>query len=113
MTMSIGAHELELYIVNDGQIYERSLMPIYKNLATKKARGEYVHDLAIKAFMYTVNEGAKRYTREYSAMTDKWDRLFSMKERLEVAEALARYFETEWKLGQFRQLLPKKYQGTV
>jgi hypothetical protein len=111
--MTDEAHELELYIVNDGRIYERSLIPIYKNLATKKARGEYVHDLAIKAFMYTVNEGAKRYVREHGSMTDRWDRMFPMASRLQAAEALARYFEAEWRLGQFRNLLPKKYQEGV
>jgi hypothetical protein len=43
-------------------------------------------------------------------MTDRWDRMFSVSDRKHVAEALASYFEAEWRNGQFRNLLPKKYQ---
>lgn len=108
--MTPEAQELKLYIENDGRIYERSIKPIYKSLATKKARGEYEHEKAIKAFMYVVNEGAKRYVREHGSMTDKWSRMFDSEARQQVAEGMVHYFEAEWRLGQFRDLLPKKYQ---
>ena len=53
----------------------------------------------------------KRYVREHGSMTDKWSRMFDLETRQQAAEGMAHYFETEWRLGQYRDLLPKKYQS--
>ena len=64
-SLSDEMRELKLYIDNDANIYRQRYMPILKNLSKKKKKGNYQKGLASKAFLYLVDEGAKRYTREY------------------------------------------------
>jgi hypothetical protein len=108
--MTDEARELMLYIENDGQIYRQMVLPVLKNLATKKAKGTYVHDLGIKAFMNVATLGAQNYHREHGSMGTPWNVMFSTSVRKEVAEALASQFLQEYRLGNFSNLLPKKYQ---
>jgi hypothetical protein len=103
-----AATELKLYIDNDGDLYRRQTTPSLKSLATKKARGEYKHDLAVKLFGYLVEAGAKKYAKEFGGV---WHQMFDVPTRRAVAAELTRDFEAEWKAGQYRGLLPKKYQA--
>ena len=64
-SLSDEMRELKLYIDNDSNIYRQRYMPILKNLSKKKKKGNYQKGLASKAFLYLVDEGAKRYTSEY------------------------------------------------
>tara|TARA_R110000744_G_scaffold217819_2_gene336525 strand:+ start:1332 stop:1670 length:339 start_codon:yes stop_codon:yes gene_type:complete len=64
-SLSDEMRELKLYIDNDSNIYRQRYMPILKNLSKKKKKGNYQKGLASKAFLYLVDDGAKRYTREY------------------------------------------------
>jgi hypothetical protein len=107
--MNDEANELKLYIVNDGDLHRQQGEPILKNLATKKARGIYKHDLAVKLYGYLVEAGAKKYAREFDDPA-RWHKLFDVPTRKAVAEALTKSFETEYKLGNYDHLLPKKYQ---
>lgn len=107
--MSVGAHELELYIDNDGDLYRRQGQSILKNLATKKATGAYDHDKAVKLYMYYAESGAKKYAKEFGEGKD-WSKMFPVSDRKQVAEAFAKSFETEYALGNYDDLLPKKYQ---
>lgn len=102
-----AARELELYVENDADLYRQQTTSILKNLATKKARGEYKHDLAVKAFGYLMEAGAKKYAKEFGGT---WNQMFSPETRREVARRFAKEFETEYSLGNYDQLLPKKYQ---
>ena len=108
--MEVEARELELFIENDGTLYRQMYEPTIKNLATKVARGQYDHEKAIKGFMYLVDEGAKRYLREYGGSDLRWHELFNTATRRYVAHNLALSFETENALGNYKSLLPKKYQ---
>lgn len=105
-----AATDLRLYIDNDGELYRQQTTSILKNLVTKRARGEYKHDLAAKAFGYLVEAGAKKYAREFGS-DQPWHKLFDVGTRKLVAEALTRSFEAEAALGNYDSLLPKKYQG--
>jgi hypothetical protein len=105
-----AATELKLYIDNDGDLYRRQTTSILKNLATKRARGEYKHDLAVKAFGYLTEAGAKKYAHAFGA-DQPWHAMFDVGTRRLAAEKLARDFETEAVLGNYDHLLPKKYQG--
>ncbi len=102
-----AASELELFIENDGDLHRRMTVPIFRNLATKKARGEYKHDLAVKTFGHLAEAGAKKYAEEFGGV---WHRMFDVPTRRAVAESLARSFEAEHALGNYDYLLPKKYQ---
>jgi hypothetical protein len=103
-----AARELKLYIDNDGNLYRQQTTSILKNLATKKARGEYKHDLAVKLFGYLVESGAKKYAKEFGGT---WHQMFDVPTRRRVAEELTEAFEEEAKLGNYDSLLPKKYQA--
>lgn len=106
MTISVDAQELALYIENSGELYERAMKPTQRNLATKKARGVYKHDLAVKAFVHVAKLGAKMYERENGDGT--WR--FTSKQIAEAAKELADGFEAEWKSGTYNELLPAKYK---
>lgn len=110
MTDTHAATELKLYIDNDGDLYRRQTTSILKNLATKRARGEYKHDLAVKAFGYLTEAGAKKYAKEFGSPGQAWHQMFDAGTRKRAAEALAKDFETEAALGNYDSLLPKKYQ---
>jgi hypothetical protein len=105
-----AARELHLFIENDGLLYRQQYQPIIKNLMTKKARGQYKHDLAVKAFGYLVESGAKKYAKDFGSPTQAWHKMFDVSARKDVAEELTKDFETEAALGNYDNLLPKKYQ---
>lgn len=105
------ARELELFITNDGDLYRQQYKPILANLATKKARGVYDHSKAVKLFGYLVESGLKKYTREVAGGGAVWHEMAGQATRKAVAEALTRDFETEYGLGNYEHLKPKKYQG--
>lgn len=56
--------ELELYIDNTEPLYRQSLA-IQQNLLRKIAKGRYDHRKAPKLWLYMVNEGARRYVKEF------------------------------------------------
>ena len=104
-----AAHELKLYIDNDGDLYRRQTTSILKNLVAKRARGVYKHDPAVKLFGFLTEEGAKKYARAFGS-DQPWHKMFDVATRKQAAEELTREFETEAALGNYDQLLPKKYQ---
>jgi hypothetical protein len=104
-----AAKELELFVENDADLYRQQYTPINKNLITKMARGVYNHDKAVKLFGYLMESGAKKYAKQYSSSVSDWHQIFSPATRKSVAELFARHFEAEAKLGNYDNLLPKKY----
>lgn len=94
-----SAHELFLYMQNDGGLYQKRVA-IEKNLATKLHKGVFRKHLAAKLFMYWVEEGAKKYAREF-ASPGEWKIIFPKRTRLRVARHFTRRFLTEAKLGNY------------
>lgn len=82
-----AAYELELYIDNEGQLYNQQYLPILKNLSKKMAKGKYDQKLAVKLWMYLVDAGAKKYHKEFNGM-GKWNDMFNKATRLVVAKEL-------------------------
>jgi len=82
-----AARELELYIDNDGQLYNSQYLPILKNLSKKFAKGKYDKKLAVKLWMYLVDAGAKKYHKENGGM-GKWNDMFNKATRLVTATEL-------------------------
>lgn len=104
------AHELKLYIDNEGGLYRQQTTPIMKNIATKLARGVYDRAKAEKLWMYLVESGAKKYNREFGDESSlPWHKMFSLEDRRAVAKELNDHFLVEYKLGNYDNLLPKKY----
>ena len=102
--------ELKLFIDNDGDLYRGQTTSIIKNLAAKMAKGVYDRTKAEKLWMYLVESGAKKYSREFSDGKD-WHKMFDMPDRRQVAKELNDDFLTAWKEGSYRDKLPKKYAG--
>lgn len=109
MTDTHAANDLELYIANDADLQRQQGTSILKNLATKKVRSQYQHDLAVKLFGYLVESGAKKYVKDLRS-TLPWHKMFDVSTRKLVAEELTKDFEGEFELGNYDYLLPKKYQ---
>ena len=63
--ISTESRELRLFIDNDAKLYKQRYIPILKNMSKFKKKGRYNSKLAIKAFMYLVDDGAKQYAKEY------------------------------------------------
>lgn len=105
-----AARELHIYIDSDADLYRQQRTPIHKNLVAKKVRGVYDSQLAVKLFMYLVEAGAKKYTKEYSSPGDKWYEMFPKDLREAVATELRDSFEVEYDLGNYDNYIPKKYQ---
>ena len=120
---SIEQRELKLYIDNDGQLYRQRYTPIEKNLTKKMEKGKYDSKLAVKLFMYLVDDGAKKYVKDFGGSVKD---MFPKKDRIEVAKEFRDEFETEYKVrnesydiwvedgsfgGTFTGLVEAEYQG--
>ena len=92
----IAAEELYLYINNDWGLYTSQKLMIDKNLSKKYIKGIFKKDLAVKAYLYLANEGAKKYKKEHSA-------LFDVPTRKLVAQMFADSFEADAKIGNFTE----------
>jgi hypothetical protein len=90
---SIEQRELKLYIDNDGQLYNSRYMPIIKNLSKKMKKGKFDKRLAVKGFMYLVDDGVKKYIRDFGGSKG----MFSKKDKIEVAKEFADEFEVIYK----------------
>ena len=97
-SLSDEMRELKLYIDNDASLYRQRYMPILKNLSRKKKQGKFRKGLASKAFMYLIDDGAKRYVRSYGG--DARD-VFPKRQRKELAKEYVDEFEETFKNQEF------------
>lgn len=97
-TLSIEARELELYATN----VEAYISPVVKNLAKHYKRGNFSLDRAIHSIeRYCLTPAAKQYNLEHGSMSTPWFHVFPKPVRLEAAEAMARRYLAEFKLGNY------------
>jgi hypothetical protein len=96
--MSIEARELLLYIENDGDLYRQRIVPIQKNLKRKMDKGIYEPEKAIKLWMYLVQDGAKKYQKEFGN-SKRFGSMFSKQDKEQVAKELAEQYEQEVDYG--------------
>jgi hypothetical protein len=78
--------ELELYIMNDQDLYRQMFMPIIMNIVRKMKRGVYDHKLAPRLWQYLVDQGAKKYVQEHGGTVGN---VFPKRAREELASDLA------------------------
>ena len=58
--------ELDMYIMNDSDIYRQTYVPLAKNYARKKFRGKFNKELAIRGLKNTVvMRGIEKYRKEF------------------------------------------------
>ena len=96
--LSDEMRELKLYIDNDASIYRQRYIPILKNLSKKKKKGNYRKGLASKAFMYLIDDGAKRYVKSYGGNARD---VFPTRQRKELAKDYVDEFEDIFKNQEF------------
>ena len=91
---SNATNELDLFIMNNEDLYRRKFMPIIQNLKRKIARNIYDHEKAKKLWMYLIDDAAKEYVKEFGNPDEDVKDMFPKETRLRVAEIIAdREFE--------------------
>ena len=83
---STEKRELELFIMNDQDLYRQMFMPIIMNLARKMKRGVYNHQMAPKLWQYLVDQGAKKYVMQHGGTVRN---TFPKQARMELAKEIA------------------------
>lgn len=101
-----AARELQLFIENDGDLYRQQMEPIQKNLVRKLLKGTYDHKQAPKLWLYLVDNGARKYNKEFGGGDGVG--LFNLNTRKVVAEALAEEFLSNYRNGEYSYLIPEK-----
>jgi len=92
--------ELVQWTENDGQVYEQRATPVMKNMMRKLVKGKYDHQLAVKAWMYVVEDGARSYSKEFGeGRKGEWATFFPKNIRLAAAKEMADSFLDEVKAG--------------
>lgn len=98
-----AADELYMFIKNDGNLYNRWLVPIRKNLSKKWKKGSYNPELAVKAYIPLTAESAKKYAKEIEGVEpSRGLKMFSPSVRREVAKTLEQHWRHEMELGNFQ-----------
>lgn len=95
----IAAHELTIFIQQDGSLYRQMVTPIIANLAKKMVKGQYDHDKSLVVWKRLADEGAKRYVKEYGGN-------FDVPTRKAAAEELADYYREQVKYAS-AEMAPK------
>ncbi len=104
--MSLASTELTLYIDNTQRLWKVK-RDVWARLARRKVKQDYDSELAVRAFMYVANQGAKAYVREQK-MSEKWSTAFPAADRKCVATQYEKEFRALWKTGELDYLLPLK-----
>ena len=86
---SNATNELDLFIMNNEDLYRRRFMPIIQNLKRKIAKNIYDHEKAKKLWQYLVNDAAKEYVKEFGNPDEDVKEMFPKETRLRVAELIA------------------------
>ena len=81
--------ELQMFIDNDPMLYKQRLIPIVKNIQRKMKSGKYDHKKAPKLWKYLVDDGAKKYQKEFPGVK------FSRQEKDAVAQEFADEYKDE------------------
>ena len=105
---SDAVNELDLFIMNNEDLYRRRFMPIISNLKRKIKKGIYDHEKAKKLWMYLVDDAAKQYVKEYGSVDQDVKDMFPKETRNQVASILADREKSNIELGEYDVT-----QGTV
>lgn len=88
----VAMNELELYLENDGELYRQQFMSIIENLKKKLKSGAYNHELAPKLWLYYIENGAKKYAKEFASSPSEWKNMFKKTDRIILSQKLADYY---------------------
>ena len=86
---SDAVNELDLFIMNDEDLYRRRFMPIITNIRRKMKRDVYDHEKVIKLWMYLVDDAARKYVQDNGTPDQDVKDVFPKETRLKVAQVIA------------------------
>ena len=86
---SDAINELDLFIMNDEDLYRRRFMPIITNIKRKIKRGVYDHEKVIKLWMYLVDDAARKFVQQDPQSGMDVKDMFPKETRLKVAQVIA------------------------
>ena len=86
---SDAVNELDLFIMNDEDLYRQQFMPKILNLRKKMKKGIYDDELAIKLWMYLIDDAAREYVKEFGTPDQDVKDMFPKETRLKVAEVIS------------------------
>ena len=87
-----AARELKLYIEQDRDLYRQQIVPIIKNVQRKMKSGKYDHAQAPKLWLYLVDNGAKKYVKEFGGDVKRdWPKDL----RMSIANEFANEYKAE------------------
>ena len=86
---SNATNELDLFVMNNEDLYRKQFMPIIQNLKRKVAKNIYDHEKAKKLWQYLVDEAAKEYVKEFGKPDEDVKEMFPKETRVRVAELIA------------------------
>ena len=86
---SDAVNELDLFIMNDEDLYRRRFMPIITNIKRKIKRGVYDHEKVIKLWMYLIDDAARKYVQDKGTPDQDVKDVFPKETRLKVAQVIA------------------------
>ena len=86
---SDAVNELDLFIMNDEELYRQQFMPKILNLRKKMKKGIYDDEKAIKLWMYLVDDAARQYVQEFGTPDQDVKDMFPKETRLQVAQVIA------------------------
>ncbi len=99
--------DMKLFIENDGDLYRQQFQPIRKNLMAKLAKGVYDHDKAAKLFVYLIESGDKKYSKEGGGHHKGY--MLTVPERKALSKEFEHDFYEQAKAGDYDEYIPKKY----
>ena len=93
--MTIESRELALYTINTGEIYRGQTQAVIANLARKMKQGKFDATLAVKAFEYVAEIGAKQYHKEFGSKNFPWYKMFTPESRELAALEMFEHYEEQ------------------
>jgi len=97
-TITIDGEELQMYIDNERDIYERLWIPIATALTKNANAGNYDRDAATTAFKRLIDAGARKYIREFPGT------IIPASAKIDAAKIMSDIFEAEYNLGNYSYL---------
>ena len=86
------AHELALYAVNDGQLYESDAFKICRQMAKRQFKGTYDPILAMRSWVHLATSAAKKYNTELCGSASAWFDVFTVPDRADAACIIADHY---------------------
>lgn len=87
------SRELELYIVNDSDIYFQTIVPTINNHKRKVGKGIYEEEKALKSWLRIAKLGAQKYCKEFGSENYQ----FKKRDIELCAKSLLEYYEEDIK----------------